>query len=310
MVSPLLVAMGAAALAALAEWLHARRSARLAGLAFAGGRARAWARWTPPLRVAALALLAWGLTVLAAPAVQPRVAASAGQRLLIALDVSPSMHLRDAGPAGQQTRAERARDVLRRLLARAGDRPLRVGIIAFHSSALPVLAGSSDRDVVANVLDDLPLEHAFVSGKTRLHEAIACADRLARPWPPGSTGLVLVSDGDSEPAEAPPVLPGAIGSAVILGVGDAQRGTFIDDHVSRQEPGALRRLAEQLRGGYHDINRREPPAAVLDRLLPAPPAAGPDRRALALAAAAVGAAITALLPLALRLHGAPAVAHA
>lgn len=310
MVSPLPIAIALAAFAALGEWLHARRCARLGGLAFAAGRARAWARWTPPLRVAALGLLAWGLAVLAIPAVQPRSLAASGQRLLIALDVSPSMHLRDAGPSGQQTRAERARDVLRRLLARAGERPVRVGIIAFHSSALPVLAGSSDRDVVANVLDDLPLEHAFVSGKTRLHEALACAERLARPWPPGSTSLIVVSDGDSEPGEAPPDLPAAIATSVILGVGDVQRGIFIDDHASRQEPGTLRQLAGQVRGAYHDINRREPPAELLDRLLPAPPAAGPDRRMLALCAAAIGAAITALLPLALRLYGAPAVPHA
>jgi Ca-activated chloride channel family protein len=310
MVSPLLIAVGAASLAVLGEWLHARRCARLGGLAFAGGRPRTWARWSPPLRVVAIVLLAWGLSVLAAPTAQVRASPGAGQRLLIALDVSPSMHLRDAGPAGQQTRAERAREVLRRLLARAGDRPLRVGIIAFHSSALPVLAGSSDRDVVANVLDDLPLEHAFVSGKTRLHEALACAERLARPWPPGSTSLLLVSDGDTEAGDPPPTLPGAITASFILGVGDAQRGTFIDDHVSRQEPGALRRLAEQVRGSYHDINRRDLPPELFDRLLPAPPEAGPDLRALALLAAAIGSAITALLPFALRLHGAPAVAHA
>ena len=260
----------------------------------------------PPLRVAALGLLAWSLLVLAAgPASGQRASKQTPQRLLIALDVSPSMRLRDAGPSGQQTRADRARDLLRKLLAQAGGRPLRVGIIAFHSTALPVLSGSDDRDVVANVLDDLPLEHAFASGKTRMYEALACAERLARAWPPGSTSLLLLSDGDTLPAETPPSLPRAISSCAILGLGDSQRGTFIDDHASRQEAGELRRLATLLHGSYHDVNRHELPPELLGRVLPAAPVAGPDRRTLALVVAACAAAVLALLPLFLRLAGAP-----
>ncbi len=308
MVDPLFAAGASVALAALAEWLHARRCARLGGLAFAGGRPRTWAVWTPGLRVAAIGVLAWSLLVLADGATLPGASARRlPQRLLIALDVSPSMHLRDAGPGGQQTRADRARSLLRKLLAQAGERPLRVGIIAFHGTAIPVLSGSDDRDVVANVLDDLPLEHAFASGKTRLYEALACADRVARPWPPGSTSLLLVSDGDTLPGEPPPSLPPAIAQCAILGVGDSQRGSFIDDHASRQETGELRRLATLVRGSYHDVNRQDLPAELVGRLMPEPPAAGPDRRALAVLLAVIAAAVLALLPVALRLAGAPPV---
>jgi hypothetical protein len=58
-------ALAAALLASLGEWLHARRVARVARLAFgADGRPAAWTAIAPFARVAGLALAAFGATLL------------------------------------------------------------------------------------------------------------------------------------------------------------------------------------------------------------------------------------------------------
>ena len=62
----------------LGEWLHARRSARLAHLAFGpAGRPRAWVSAAAPVRVLAVGLLGWGLLVLLAADRAPWEAGSA-----------------------------------------------------------------------------------------------------------------------------------------------------------------------------------------------------------------------------------------
>jgi Ca-activated chloride channel family protein len=114
---PEYLALAAVALAALGEFLHARRVRRVARLAFGpAGQARAWTEIVPFLRVVAVALLTWGfvqLAVLAPRAKRPQLIPEGGFRhLVIALDVSPSMQLKDAGAQRQQTRARRAGEVV------------------------------------------------------------------------------------------------------------------------------------------------------------------------------------------------------
>ena len=109
---PLASALCTMALAAAGEWLHARRCRRIRHLAFGpGGRPRHWVRTVPFLRVAALGALAWGFMVLLQidraieegrkePAA--KVEGARRRHLVIGLDVSPSMHLRDAAMSGQE----------------------------------------------------------------------------------------------------------------------------------------------------------------------------------------------------------------
>ena len=104
-------------LAILAETLHVRRCRRLGALAFGPGRTPApWARTAPALRVLAAALFGFGLSVLllAEPKVHKIGAIPEGElnHLVIVLDVSPSMRLQDAGPTKQQSRMQRAREVM------------------------------------------------------------------------------------------------------------------------------------------------------------------------------------------------------
>src|SRR6267142_5080105 len=112
-----LLAVACALACGFAEWLHLRRVRRVRHLAFGrAGSSRTWARGVPIARSLSAGMLCWGLITLFLLD-GGRVGADTGkkptQHLLICLDVSPSMYLRDAGPDGKQSRAERASSVLK-----------------------------------------------------------------------------------------------------------------------------------------------------------------------------------------------------
>jgi Ca-activated chloride channel family protein len=161
--------------------------------------------------------------------------------------------------------------------------------------------------VAANVLADLPLEHAFKAGKTDLYSGVKAAGELGKAWPTGSATLLVVSDGDTLPTRDMPVLPGSFFGSVVLGVGSSQRGSFIDGHSSRQDSQALQQLAGRLSGRYYDVNLRHLPSDVVAELVPAPVTNDADRydaRRLALWAIALGAVTLAGQPPLLTLAGA------
>jgi Ca-activated chloride channel family protein len=307
-----LAAAGALVACAAAEWLHARRVRRVARLAFGpAARPRRWVALVPALRAASAAAACWGLVVLyqidraQRDPPEPNERA-ASRRLVIALDVSPSMQLADAGPKGRQPRGERARDVLRSALERLDQQRIPTSVVAFYSDARPVVVDTIDPEVVANILDDLPLEHAFAAGKTNLYRGAQAAGQLGKAWPARSAVLLLVSDGDTLPPKEAPRLPAAFGGVLVVGVGNPRRGLYIDDHSSRQDVQSLQRLALQLGGTYNDANQRHVPTEGLRRLaahdsLGKGP--GLERREAAVAALSCGAAVLALLPLALALAG-------
>jgi Ca-activated chloride channel family protein len=269
-----LAPLAAAVLCAVAELLHTRRTRRMARLAFgATGRPRAWVAVVPWVRAIAVAAVCWGLIVLlrvdAATWDGSQTSKEKNQpihHLVIALDVSPSMDLKDAGPKEDQTRADRARDVLRSVLDRVNLRRTRISLVAFYTEARPVVVDTFDREVVDNILNDLPLEHAFQAGKTNLYSCVESAVQIGRTWAPQSASLIVVGDGDTLPSTKIPVLPVSYGGKLIVGVGHPYRGTFIDDHSSRQDSQSLSRLALQLGGHYQDANTRHVPTEQLKRL--------------------------------------------
>jgi Ca-activated chloride channel family protein len=190
------------------------------------------------------------------------------------------MDLADAGPSGNETRGHRARDLVRSLLTRSNLPGVPISIVALYNGAQPVVIDTIDPEVVANVLDDLPLEHAFSPGKTTLYEAITACGTLAQgfslsaktrpqPWPPGQARLVIVSDGDSVVPTQAMRLPPAFAGTLVIGVGDPARGMSIAGHLSRQESTTLRQLAGRFGGWYHDGNRRHVPTELLGELFPA-----------------------------------------
>jgi Ca-activated chloride channel family protein len=295
------------AVTGLAEWRHRRRQRALGGLA---GPARAWTRLAPALAVAGMAAVVGGAVLLMllppAPAGATNVEVPADRRhLVIVLDVSPSMNATDAGRDGRQTRGDRGRDLLHAALTQLDHPALRTSIVALANGAIPVAIDTADREVLANILDDLPLAQAFPRGPTTLTAAITAAADLGRGWAPGTASLLLVSDGDSLPGTPPPCPP-AFADALVLGLGDSGREVLVDGHPSRQDSDGLQRLAVRLHGVYFDANRRDPGRERLARLaVAAPQRRSGDLTQLALALIAVGALLIAGLPATLRRFAAP-----
>lgn len=311
-----LVVIACVLLTGLAEWLHHRRIAKVAFMAFgAEARPRRWAQAAPFIRLAGIGLLCWGLLTLLKVdgSYQRRPDSTPGnQHLVIALDVSPSMHIPDSGPTGKLARSSRAAEVLSSLLDRLDTTKIRISIVAFYTTAKPVIIEARDMAVVNNVIRDLPLEYAFKDGLTDMYAGVREAVRLARGWQPGSTTLVVVSDGDTLPEAKLEDMPASIGDAIVLGVGNPYSGTSIADHSSRQDAPALKSLAARLRGQYHDANAQHLPSGVLTglRMVSRQDGRALPLRTLALASTAIGSVLLALLWPVLGRFGAPAATAA
>jgi len=307
------IAVGVLVLAVLGEWLHNRRVARIAHLAFGPTRKPAWwARGAPTLRVLGAAAAAWGFATLLA--VEPKRYSSEGAgalgdiegRILLVLDVSPSMRLVDAGPEKKDSRMVRARRLMESFFDRAPIDQNAVSVVAFYTGAKPVVVDTRDIEVVRNILGDLPMHYAFNAGKTQMFDGLEEAAKLAKPWPPRSTTLIIISDGDTVPATGMPRMPASVRSTIVVGVGDAKTGKFIDGRNSRQEVAVLKQVAARLGGSFHDGNERHLASdliaaamgredeSVFERL---------TRREYALIALASGSALLALLPVLLQLAG-------
>ncbi|MBK7644579.1 MAG: VWA domain-containing protein [Planctomycetes bacterium] len=261
----MLAASAALLLAALAEWLHTRRVRHVATLAFGpSGRPAGWARGAPAARVLAFAALAWGLSTLFL-AEPRRYSIGAGEgafsgdpkHILVVLDVSPSMHLVDAGPSKKESRTQRARELMESFFERIPLEEYRVSVVAFYNGAKAVVIDTKDFEVVRNILGDLPLNFAFKSGKTKLFDGLTEAAKVAKDWNPRSTTVVIVSDGDTVPATGMPQMPDSVRSVIVCGVGDPQVGKFIDGRHSRQDVPMLKQIAARLHGSFHNGNDKQ-----------------------------------------------------
>jgi Ca-activated chloride channel family protein len=298
-------------LAAAAEVLHSRRCRRVSGLAFGPGRGPAfWVYTAPPLRVVALGGLTWGLVTLLVLIPKPRqagvIAEGDYRNLLLVLDVSPSMRLQDAGPTGKQSRRKRAADLLQSFCQRIPVDHYRMSVIAVYTDAKPVVVATTDLEIIRNILNDLPMDHAFKAGPTNLFAGLEEAAKLARPWRPKSTLLMIVSDGDTVPATGLPKMPDSIANVVLVGVGDVLAGKSIDGHQSRQDASTLGQLAVRLGGAYHNGNDKHLPTDLVKRVTAVPGQSAfhrLTRREYALIATIAGATVLTLLPLLLHYAG-------
>ncbi len=304
--SAVLVACAAGVVAAVAEHRHAARTARIARLAFGGdGRPAAWARLAPAARIAGLMLAAFGATVLLRHdpiegdfTPNPR----ASRQLLVVLDVSPSMNLADAGPietngAPRVMRGVWAGKILQGVLDRLDMKDTRVSMIAFYTKAIPMLRDSTDKNVLANLMDGLPLYTAFRSGRTDMQAGIDAAFEMAKGWARQSTTLVVISDGDLDKPVSVGARPASIADTIVIGVGDPNRATVLSGHASRQDAWTLKSLAGKLDGVYHEGNTRHLPKAMLDKLTMIAPRVGDTigLREAALVALGAGCALLGLI---------------
>ena len=307
----LYVALGAFLLTMVGEVLHARRVHRLRHLLFGPkGAPAAWASAAPFLRILASSALAWGLTTLVF--VEPKVHAGEeipddeGRHLLLVYDVSPSMMLEDAGASGDQTRHERARELIESMFERVKIGQYKVSVIATYNGAKPVVTDTKDIEVVRHMLSEVDLQYAFKVGKTKLFDGIQVACDLARTWQVNSALMVIVSDGDTVPSTGMPTLPPSIGGTLVIGVGDHLSGSFIGGQQSRQDESTLRQVAIRAGGEFHNGNRRQVPSDILNA------AAKDSRKPLleqltlreyALIAVTLASFVLALLPVLLHYFG-------
>lgn len=297
--------------AAAAERLHWQRCRRIAPLAFGPRRRpRAWVYVAPVLRVAALGALGWGfITLIQLPPKVHQVGTipDKDQRhLLLVLDVSPSMRLVDAGPTGKQSRTKRVSDLLESFFERVPLDLYRVSIIATYNGAKPVVVDTRDMEVVRNILNDLPMHFAFPKGKTDIFAGLEEAAKMAHPWNPRSTTLLLFSDGDTVPGTGMPRMPPSVSHTVVVGVGDHQKGMFIDGHHSRQDMSTLRSVAIRLGGTYHNGNEKHLSTALVTEISGVKAVSIWEKltkREYALLAISLGATMLSLLPLALHFAG-------
>jgi Ca-activated chloride channel family protein len=179
-------------------------------------------------------------------------------------------------------------------------------VVACYNGAKPVVVRTKDLEVVRNILGELPMHQAFPSGQTDLFAGIREAAKLAAPWNPRSTILLLVTDGDTVPATGMPKLPASIADVLVVGIGDPRTGSFIDGRQSRQDASTLRQVAVRLGGTYHDGNEKHLPSDLLRQLTLMPKESLLDRlsvREYALLAVGLGSAVLALLPVGLHWLG-------
>ncbi len=307
---PLLSGFITLLLASLAEWLHARRIRVVGRLAFGpGGAPSAWTKAVPFLRSASLAAFAWGLATLMVLQL-----ASAGDskgggdkqatRLVFVADLSPSMYLVDAGPDGKLTRHARMKEVVDGILQRVSGN-LRYAVVAFYTESMPVVMEARDPELVRNVFNGLPLSYAMPAGQTDLGQAVNGALKQVGEFPDGSTRLIVLTDGDSVSVAPITPLPKSVKETFVLGLGNPTKGSFIDGHQSRQESDTLRTVATSLMGTYFDVNEKHLPTAALgDLVVTTPlPQQGLSLAEWAVLAMVLGAAILALIPVALEFFG-------
>jgi Ca-activated chloride channel family protein len=296
-------------LSGAAELIHVLRCRTVSRLAFGPvGRPRRWTMMAPFLRMASMGLVAWGfvtlLTVDAKKFEAEEAPKGEGNRLIIAYDVSPSMYLKDAGPARDDvgrhssdggrnvgsnenanvkieryvgadgsimrkptTRSRRAAELLNSVFDRINMQQVLVNVVAFYTGdSRVVLADCQDMISIRNVFNDLPLKYAFQSGETNVASGIVGAVEMARDWAPESTTLFVITDGGTGRLEAMPALPASIKNTIVVGVGKTGQGILLDGHYSRQETTFRSSLAQQLNGTYHDGNETHVPLESFESL--------------------------------------------
>jgi Ca-activated chloride channel family protein len=196
------------------------------------------------------------------------------------------------------------RDVVDAILQRV-DGDVVYSVIGFYTDAMPVIVDAEDAGLVHNAFDGLPIWYAMQAGQTDLGTGVRKSLEQLRAHPAGDTTLFICTDGDTIELGAIPKPPGAVREVYVLGVGDSRQGTFIDGHMSRQDPAMLRSLAGRLGGRYLDVNEKHVPTLSLGVLARGVETVrrGVEWVDVALLVLAAAAAVQALIPVMLEYLG-------
>ncbi len=193
------------ALAAFFVYVARSRRLRLARFASATLLPRLTARLSPARRAlrAALVLLAVTALVLALAGLQVgyrwEEVKRRGVDLVVTLDVSDSMLVRDAEAAGNLTRLERAkREIVDLLALLQGDR---IGLVAFAGTAFVECPLTLDYSAAELFLGSIDTDLIPVKG-TALGAAIRTSLKAFEGAPEGSRAILLITDGEDHTGEA------------------------------------------------------------------------------------------------------------
>lgn len=266
----LAAALVAAVVAALGESLHSRRIRRLGLLAFGGaGRPRSWTRVVPLMRIASVAMVAWSLVTLVTfdnRTRESRLGNNIERHLVVLLDVSPSMLLRDAGQSTDLTRNARAAELLKSVMDQVPGDHIRFTAVGFYTEARMLVEQCRDRELLIHLTSGTPFHITYKPGKTDILSSVNQAGEMIKELPRKSATLLILSDGDSLPPSGLKPLPSAVSHVIVAGVGDPVRGSQIDGHLSRQDSSNLSQLARRLGGDYFDGNVIDLPREALESL--------------------------------------------
>ena len=309
---PEIIAISVVLFATLGEVFHQWRIQKVKRLAFGPKSGPAtWSYAASVLRVIALGLACWGfaslwLVVEAEIHNKNKIEENEYKHLVLVVDVSPSMHLKDAGPERDRTRRQRASDVLESLFNRIPMRQFKISFIAVYTDAKMLLEDSKDHEVVRHIMEKMPMWHAYKPGKTKLMSGINEAVKVAKPWNPNSAFVLMLTDGDTVPTTGMPNLPASVADFIVVGVGDPTTGSFIDGHQSRQDINTLRQVANRLRGVYHNGNKKHLTSQIVGKFVRQEDEAAKKvwkRREWAMMAAVTGSAIFSIIPILLHYFG-------
>ncbi|MEL7496213.1 MAG: VWA domain-containing protein [Planctomycetota bacterium] len=310
--TPELITVGVMLLAIIGEWFHSTRVSKIRHLLFGpAGKGAWWTPLAPVIRILAITLATWGFCSLLL-VVQARVhnlqeiPENDFKHMVLVVDVSPSMHLSDAGPEGSRSRRQRASDILESLFNRIPMRQFKISVIGVYTDAKPLLKDSKDHEVVRHIMEKMPMFHAFKPGKTKLMDGIKLAAEMVDDWNPKSTYVLVLTDGDTVPDTGMPTMPASVVDTVIVGIGDPTTGKFIDGHQSRQDVTTLRSVANRLRGTYHNGNQKHLTSQIVSKFVERQEDDDKNdwtRREWSIAAIILGSSLFSLLPLMLHYLG-------
>ena len=189
-----------------------------------------------------------------------------GVDIVVALDVSDSMLVRDAEAGGELSRLERARREIADLLQRLeGDR---IALVAFAGSAFLELPLTLDYSAAALFLEAMEPDLIPVKG-TAIGEALRVSleafDRVVQAGSRKSRAIILITDGEDHLGEAQEAAEAAAEAGVrifAIGIGrdegapiPRESGGFRTDRqgeivLSRLDEAALQRIALTTGGRY------------------------------------------------------------
>lgn len=227
-----------------------------------------WSRLRHGLAVLRLIGLGLLILALARPQAGKEVVdlSAEGVDIVLALDVSGSMEVKDLGPA---SRLSVAKEVVADFIA--GRQTDRIGMVVFAAEAYTQCPLTLDYDVLLSFLDDIRIADESWDG-TAIGMALVTACNRLRESEAKSKVVILLTDGVNNAGEIDPATAAQVAAAMetrvySIGVGSGA-GALVSVLRGRRPRGAefdeatLKQIAEATGGKYYHATSRESLQAI------------------------------------------------